>query len=82
MYYQATADVMTPLPNEAGLLQADVDTVDAMLLMVDRVREAFFDLSREDIAATGSIVLERLRILDGLICTQRNLLADRLADSR
>jgi hypothetical protein len=69
-----------PLPSREALLSADLQTVDAMVLAADQVREALFDASRESSIAPLSVALERLRMLERLATAYRGLLADRLKD--
>jgi hypothetical protein len=73
---------LTQLPSREALLTSDLQTIDAIVLGADRVREALFDASRESSIAPLSVALERLRLLERLATAYRGLLADRLKDER
>jgi hypothetical protein len=68
------------LPSREALLTADLQTIDAMVLGADRVREALFDASRESSIAPLSVAFERLRLLERLVTAYRGLVAERLKD--
>jgi hypothetical protein len=70
------------LPSREALLSADLQTLDAIVLGADRVREALFDASRESSIAPLSIALERLRVLERLATAHRGLVAERLKDEQ